>query len=51
VLMQGHAYQEASTHMQQFLHLTKEPTEIQAAQKQLAEIARLSGNPNNNPSQ
>jgi tetratricopeptide (TPR) repeat protein len=50
-LIQGHAYQEASTHMQQFLQLTKEPAEVQEAQKQLAEIARLSGNQTNTPAQ
>ena len=42
VLIQEHAYQDASGHMQQFLQLSKEPSEIQEAQKQLAEIARLS---------
>jgi len=41
-LIQEHAYQEASEHMQQFLQLTKEPSEVQEAQKQLAEIARFS---------
>ncbi|PYV99712.1 MAG: hypothetical protein DMG89_06860 [Acidobacteria bacterium] len=42
VLIREHAYQDASGHMQQFLQLTKEPSEVQEAQKQLAEIARLS---------
>lgn len=42
VLIQEHSYQDASGHMQQFLQLSKEPSEIQEAQKQLAEIARLS---------
>jgi tetratricopeptide (TPR) repeat protein len=42
VLIHEHAYQDASGHMQQFLQLSKEPSEVQEAQKQLAEIARLS---------
>jgi tetratricopeptide (TPR) repeat protein len=40
-LIQEHSYHDASGHMQQFLQLSKEPSEIQEAQKQLAEIARL----------
>ena len=41
-LIQQRSYQDASGHMQQFLQLSKEPGEIQEAQKQLAEITRLS---------
>jgi tetratricopeptide (TPR) repeat protein len=50
-LIQERAYPEASEHMQQFLQLTKEPAEVQEAQKQLTEIARLSGNPGSSPPQ
>ena len=42
ILMQKHEYQEASEHMQQFLHLATNTSDVDEAQKKLAEIARFS---------
>lgn len=42
ILLRKHEYQEASELMQQYLSLVKEPAEVEAAKKELAEIARLS---------
>jgi len=42
ILLSKHEYQAASEQMQQYLSLVKEPAEVEAAKKQLAEIARLS---------
>lgn len=42
ILLGKHEYQEASEQMQQYLGLVKEPAEVEAAKKELAEIARLS---------
>jgi tetratricopeptide (TPR) repeat protein len=41
-LMEKREYQEAATHMQQYLHLVHNAADISEAQKQLAQIARLS---------
>lgn len=42
ILMQKHEYQEAGAHMQNFLRVATQPTDIADAHKQLAEITRLS---------
>ncbi|HVO79608.1 MAG TPA: tetratricopeptide repeat protein [Terriglobales bacterium] len=42
VLMEKHEYQEAAVHMRQYLRLVHNPADVGEAQKQLAEIARLS---------
>jgi len=42
ILMQKASYKEAEDHMQQFLHLATQPAEVEEAQKQLAQIAKLS---------
>lgn len=42
ILMMKHEYQEAALHIQNYLHVATEPSEIQDAQKQLAEITRVS---------
>jgi len=42
ILMQKHEYQDASQHMQQYLRLAANSSEVNEAQKKLAEIARLS---------
>lgn len=42
ILMDKRNYQEASAHMQQYLHLVHSTADVDEAQKQLAQIARLS---------
>ena len=42
VLMQEHQYQEAATHIQSYLRVTTQPSEIADAQKRLDEITKLS---------
>jgi len=42
ILIQKHEYQDAANHMRQYLHLATNSSEADEAQKQLAEIARLS---------
>jgi tetratricopeptide (TPR) repeat protein len=42
ILMQKRQYQEAALHVQNYLRVAKEPSEIEDAQKKLAEINRLS---------
>ena len=42
ILMQKASYKEAEDHMQQFLHLATQPADAEEAQKQLAQIAKLS---------
>jgi tetratricopeptide (TPR) repeat protein len=42
ILMEKRNYQEATLHMQQYLHLVHTPADVDEAQKQLAEITRLS---------
>jgi tetratricopeptide (TPR) repeat protein len=42
ILMQKASYKEAEEHMQQFLHLASQPADREEAQKQLAQIAKLS---------
>ena len=42
ILMEKRNYQEAGVHMQLYLHLVHKPADVDEAQKQLAEIARLS---------
>jgi tetratricopeptide (TPR) repeat protein len=42
ILMEKRNYQEAALHMQQYLLLVHTPTDVDEAQKQLAEITRLS---------
>jgi TolA-binding protein len=42
ILMQKHDYQEATVHIQNYLHVATQPSDIEDAQKQLAEITRLS---------
>jgi tetratricopeptide (TPR) repeat protein len=42
VLMQRRDYPEAAEHMREYMRLTTKPAELEEAQKQLAEIARLS---------
>ena len=42
ILVRKHDYREASEHLQIYLQLAKKPTEIEAAKKELAEIARVS---------
>ena len=42
ILMQKASYKEAEDHMQQFLHLATQPADREEAQKQLAQIAKLS---------
>jgi hypothetical protein len=46
ILMQKHDYQEASVHIQNFLQVAKQPSDIEDAQKQLAEITRLTASVN-----
>lgn len=41
-LMRRQAYAEAAEHMQAYLHLVSKPADVSEAQKQLAEIERLS---------
>jgi tetratricopeptide (TPR) repeat protein len=43
-LLKSNAYPEAARHMQTYLQMVKNPVEIVEAQKQLAEIRRLSAN-------
>ncbi len=45
ILMQRQAYAEAAEHMQLYLHLVRKPADVDEAQKQLAEIERLSASP------
>jgi len=47
VLMQKRDYAGATEAMQQFLHWATQPSDVTEANKQLAEIARLSAAPNN----
>jgi hypothetical protein len=42
ILLQKREYQEAATHIQNYLKIATQPAEIEEAQKQLAEITRLS---------
>jgi tetratricopeptide (TPR) repeat protein len=42
ILMQEHQYQEAATHIQSYLHVATQPSEIADAQKRLDEITKLS---------
>jgi len=42
IVMQRHDYQEAAAHIQNFLKVATQPADIEDAQKQLAEITRLS---------
>lgn len=42
ILMEKHDYQQAFVHMQQYLRLVHSTTDVNEAQKQLAQIARLS---------
>src|SRR5947208_3194194 len=42
ILIQKANYKEAEDHMQQFLHLATQPADREEAQKQLAQIAKLS---------
>jgi tetratricopeptide (TPR) repeat protein len=48
ILIQEREYPEASTHIQNYIKVATQPSEIEEAQKQLAEVTRLSasaGNP------
>lgn len=49
ILMQRQDYTEAETHMHQYLQLASKPADVADAQKQLAEIAKLSGAPDAPP--
>jgi tetratricopeptide (TPR) repeat protein len=42
ILIQRHQYQEASEHLQQYLHLATKSSDVDDARARLAEIARLS---------
>jgi len=42
ILIQKPDYQEAASHIQNFLHVASDPADIEGAQKQLAEINRIS---------
>ena len=42
ILIERHDYLQASEHMTRFLHLATKPNDVEEAQKQLAEIAKLS---------
>ena len=42
ILVQKHDYQEAASHIQNYLKVATQPSDIEDAQKQLAEITRLS---------
>jgi hypothetical protein len=42
LLMKRAAYQEAYDHMRVYSHLVTNPSDVDEAQKQLAEIARVS---------
>jgi tetratricopeptide (TPR) repeat protein len=42
ILIQRHQYQEATEHLQQYLHTATQPADVDDAQAHLAEIARLS---------
>ena len=42
ILMQEHEYQEAAAHIQSYLHVATQPSEIADAQKRLDEITKLS---------
>jgi hypothetical protein len=42
VLEEQRDYAGANEHMQAYLHLISDPREVEGAQKELAEIARLS---------
>ncbi len=41
ILLQEHNFQQAADYFRQYMQLTKEATELEAANRQLAEIARL----------
>jgi tetratricopeptide (TPR) repeat protein len=41
ILIQKHEYTEAATHFQNYLKIANQPSDIEDAQKQLAEISRL----------
>ena len=47
ILMQKHEYQEAATHMQNYLHVATQPSDVEDAQRQLAEINRVSASVSN----
>ena len=42
ILMQKHEYKEATAHIQNYLRVATQPSEIEEAQKRLAEITRVS---------
>ena len=42
ILIQKQEYAEAADHMQLYLHLASRPADVTEAQKQMAEITRLS---------
>jgi len=46
ILLQKGDYPGATEHMTQYLHLAKLPSDVAEANKELAEIARLSAKPN-----
>jgi len=46
ILLQKGDYPGATEHMTQYLHLAKQPSDVAEANKELAEIARLSAKPN-----
>lgn len=46
ILLQKGDYPGATEHMTQYLHLSTQPTDVDMANKELAEIARLSAKPN-----
>ncbi|HEV7219339.1 MAG: tetratricopeptide repeat protein [Terriglobales bacterium] len=43
VLEEKHQYTEAIEHMQAYLHLVNSPRDVEAAQKELAELSKLTG--------
>jgi len=51
ILLQKREYPEAATHIQNYLKRATQPAEIEEAQKQLAEITRLSASAANPPSE
>ncbi|MGC2183190.1 MAG: tetratricopeptide repeat protein, partial [Terriglobales bacterium] len=51
ILLQERQYAEAAVHIQNYLKFATQPAEIEEAQKQLAEITRLSASAANPPSE
>jgi TolA-binding protein len=51
ILIQKHEYQEAASHIQNYLKVATQPADIEDAQKQLAEITRLQASASDPPAE